>query len=130
MKEDDFDSLLSLANIYKQINQTELAVDYYLRAQKTNPNNFLVYYNIAILFQDKKYYSNAIENYKKAINLNTKFLSSYINLAECYKFIGETKNLLIFTNIKEFPNEFAINNNLGLMYQEKNDLKKHLNILS
>ena len=59
------------------------AIKYYIKALELDPHNYITNYSIASSFYKKENYDNAIKYSKKAISLNSSFVSAYNNLANC-----------------------------------------------
>jgi len=72
---------LQKANLLDMQQKPEKALKYYKKAEKLNPNNYLIPFNIAITYINKKEYENAQKYLLKALQLNPNHSSSHFYLA-------------------------------------------------
>ena len=101
------------------------------------PNDFWSCYLLADFYMENDDFTNAIEYYKKAINLKPNYAQSYLGLAQSYTGIKDYKNALDNIN-KYLPYDknadiaYAIraelNLQLGNITQAENDINKALDI--
>ena len=98
-----------------QNNNTKLAGVKIKDLIKVNSNNEILYNLSGILNIKKDNYDNAINDFKKAIDINPKFSSAYTNLGAAYEKLNDysrsAENLTIACNLD--PNSDIIYNNLG-----------------
>ena len=80
------DPFFHLANIYIQSNQYSLAEKYYLLALEINPNNADYYYNLAITKYNTKRPDEALNLYKKCLELDP-------NNTKALKFLGNIPSM-------------------------------------
>ena len=60
-----------------------------IKAIKVNPKNDILYNVLGIIYLKLNEHSEAIDSFKKAIELNNEFLSAIINLAICFQEINQ-----------------------------------------
>jgi tetratricopeptide (TPR) repeat protein len=113
---------------YQQKKDTNVAIDYYTRAIKINPNVASYYQNRGMLYSDKKQYTLAFLDYNKAIELKPKDPSAYLNRGTAYSELDQNdKALKDFLMVKSLNLDDAdINNNLGNVYKNKKMYKEAL----
>lgn len=133
-------SYLSTNN--KTVNE---AVSYRKQGEKTNiistlsssSNDFWSCYLLADFYLDNKDYNNAIQYYKKTINIKPNYAQSYLGLAQSYAGTKDYQNALSYLNkfISYHQNSdiaYAIRAdiylNLGNLTQAENDIKKAIDI--
>lgn len=84
----DSTAMMNLGNAFISKNLIEDGMKLYDWALKTDPNNYLVYYNLGTAYEKIKSYKKAIESYEKAVEFKEaplNFLSSsFYNMAICY----------------------------------------------
>ncbi|MCZ4244170.1 tetratricopeptide repeat protein [Pedobacter punctiformis] len=79
-------------NIYlNNMEKPDLAMADYQMSVKLLPKDATGYNNIGYVYSTKENFTQAITNYTKAIEIDPKFLLAYINRADCYDAIGNTK---------------------------------------
>ena len=92
----DLESIyVNLSSIYIEINNNSFEADYSLaisyskKALSYNKDNFFALNNFAIcLFQELKL-NEAIQAYKRVIEINPKFAEAYRNLGILYNYVGD-----------------------------------------
>lgn len=89
---------LGLSTIYKLANQYEKSIEQFSKLLELEPDNIIYYYgsrgNVKYLMKD---FVGAIEDYSKAIDLDTDFTQGevlYLNRAECYEVLKDYKSAL------------------------------------
>ena len=101
----------------------------------SNQNDFWSCYLLADVYYNNRDYSNAIDYYKKSINLKPNYSQSYLGLAQSYAKIKDYQNALsninkYFSYNKNSSLAYALraeyNLNLGNLDQAQNDIKKAL----
>ncbi|MET4140970.1 tetratricopeptide repeat protein [Pedobacter sp. UYP1] len=79
-------------NIYlNNLEKSDLALADYNMAVKLLPKAADGYNNIGAVYGAKEEFTMAITNYTKAIEIDPKYLLAYINRADCYDAIGNSK---------------------------------------
>ena len=68
--------------------KTILAKDCLEKAKMLNNNVSSIYSNLGVIYAQEGNFSEAIENFLKAININPNDASAYKNLGMCYDSIG------------------------------------------
>lgn len=93
-----------------------------------NPELPDCYFGKALNAYSNKELNKAIENFKKAIQLNSSRKMAYLYLAEIYyeKKLFELEFDILRKGVKKFPEEYKINYNLGLKYEFKGNLDSAL----
>ena len=81
----------NISRSYSKLNEIDKAMYYINEAIGLNPQDSLFYHNRGHLFIDKENYSNAINDYTKAIKLDSKNPEYYHSRAEAYIFNGDEK---------------------------------------
>ncbi|TYB31033.1 MAG: tetratricopeptide repeat protein [Candidatus Mcinerneyibacterium aminivorans] len=72
------------ANKELQKGNLEKAKDYYLKVEKMDLINYMIYHNVGSIFFQLRDFDKAEEYFKKAIDLNPKNVVSYSTLSEVY----------------------------------------------
>jgi len=81
---DDERLLTQLINYYLESGQNEQAKEYLNQAIESQPENPSFYYARGVLFDQNEEYEKAIEDYKKAIDLNDEYFDALYNLGVIY----------------------------------------------
>lgn len=110
---------LNIGNLYL-IKDASISIEYYNKAIKVNPDNFLIYYNRGIAWQMKMEYNNAISDYRKTIELNKDFINAYLNLGVSLKGIKKVDEAINIykKGLNINPKDYLLNYNLGAEYKE------------
>ena len=84
----------------------------YRKAININPNNYIVYNNLAFLFYKEKRFIEARENYIKSLNINSNYTKALNNFATVLMELGITEKTYIGNKISSQLNlcEEAISN--------------------
>ncbi len=69
-------------------------VEKYTKEIKKDPENPVLYYNLARTYEIKTVSSEIIKNYQKAISLNPKYFEAYLGLANHFKKIDRPKKVV------------------------------------
>ena len=87
---------------------------------KTDPENFINYFNLGSLYVKLNDYDLALINFQKTVNLNKKFFQGYNNLANIHKKLKNTeKSIKFFKKAIELnPNYINALYNLAIVYFE------------
>lgn len=80
-----------LALSYCREKNYDEAILYFKSALNAGLNNYLIYYNLGVLYLEKEDFLKSEINLKRSIDLNKKFDKSYINLAYSYYKTGDIK---------------------------------------
>jgi len=93
---------------------------------KKYPNVPILHNILGVSQSSRSKFEEAIVNFKKAINLNPKFIDAYTNLGIALKNNGELLGSLdAFQNaLKINPNNYLSNYNLGDLYTKFNEIEK------
>lgn len=134
-------AFVNLGKAYGLIGDDEKAEYYYREAIKIKPAedmtlnldspslHYEAYHNLGIIFQKRSKLKEAISYYKKALDLNSKYTSSILNIGTCYRYLlnysmaiewfekyinEETQNKLGYFNLacvysltKDYKNSFS-----------------------
>ena len=90
IKEENLPAIINLGIICRKTRQFDKAIDTYSLGKKYFPNEYLIFYNSAILFTDIKDFKNAEIDLLKAIELRPDDYDTYTNLGKLYK---DTNNI-------------------------------------
>lgn len=115
-----------LAQIYLHYNKLEEAQKEFLLMSKLQPNNFLNYYNIGKIFQDRNYLDNAYTYFRKALQINPDHLDSLFKAGEISFRQNRSADALIELQavLKQNPDYYKAHYFLGMIYlQNKNYLQ-------
>ncbi len=115
--------------VYKKLNNKSKAIEAYDKSIELNPDNYNVYYNKGVLYQDENDLEKAKEQYTKANSC--KFLpnnNAWVNLADIYQTQDNIDQAILCSEkaIEVNPDDFEIIHNLGMMYYSNNDYEKAL----
>ncbi len=91
---------LQKANLLDMQHKPDKALKYYKKAEKLNSQNYLIPFNIAITYINKKEYENAQKYLLKALQLNPNHSSSHFYLALLYE--NKDKNIQAFLAYSRF----------------------------
>ena len=72
----------------------KVSLEYFDKAIKLSPKNFLLYNNKGSVLSLMKDYTEATKNFELSIKLNPKFIWSHINLGNIYYDINKTHEAL------------------------------------
>lgn len=133
-----------IASSYEGLNDLNNAKDYYLLALNlTDQTKFpsetaFIYANYGSLLDTKKLYSEAKENYEIALKLTKDMKNSFVRAKTLNRIawlvsvsthenftLGKTyfeEAILIYDNLQNMVEKATVLNNLGVMYEEKNEL--------
>ena len=90
IKEDNLPAIINIGILYRRTRQFDKAIDTYNLGKKYFPNEYLIFYNSAILCADNKDFKNAEIDLLKAIELRPNDYAAFTNLGKLYK---DTNNL-------------------------------------
>ncbi|MDD5066496.1 MAG: tetratricopeptide repeat protein [bacterium] len=77
-------ALVNLANIFDDLSQYELALNYLAQARLTDKRDNIIYHNQGIVYKHKKEYGKAVESFLLAVKYDRRFVRSYLSLASLY----------------------------------------------
>jgi tetratricopeptide (TPR) repeat protein len=89
LNDNNFNYICNLALILRSLNKNEDALKYYNKALSLDSNNPMVWESIGSIYGQEKKYDLAIECFLKAIEKNSSFLDSRIDLAYAYHLTGQ-----------------------------------------
>ena len=126
IKENDTNINNLVAAAYLEKKQYRSAINHCNKAIKTNPNNHLALTNRGISNSCLKNYLDAIQDFKKAIYIQNKFVEAYVGASNNYWMIN--KNNEAIKLLENSPEEVFKNNKikkeLGKHYSKINNFKK------
>ena len=85
IKEDNLPAIINIGILYRRTRQFDKAIDTYNLGKKYFPNEYLIFYNSAILCADNKDFKNAEIDLLKAIELRPNDYAAFTNLGKLYK---------------------------------------------
>lgn len=93
----------------------------YLAASRLNPNNALIYNRVGITYSQLRYYPEAIQAFKRSMELNSKYSYSVNNLGSVYFAQKQLKKAekCFKKAISMKPDEASFHMNLGSLYFER-----------
>jgi len=121
-KSETADSLIQKARKLQKKYYYTQAIKIYQQAIKLDPKKEIGYYNLGMLYANKKQYSNAILSYKKSLKLNPNRSLSFTNLFEMQLITNKNFNSDILKMYKK-QNE---NNKKSLIKYEMIDIFKDI----
>ena len=106
------------ANQYKQKGEYDLAIENFIRAIKSEPNNIAMYNDLGICYYVTNNYNKAIETYENALKINPEYATAYNNLGIIYFDTQNIeKSIISYKKAIEFNPKYAdAYNNLGNLY--------------
>jgi len=93
----DFWANLNLGSIYEEQNENNLAYRLFSKALKIEPNNYLALFNMGVICRKFNLIEKAINFYETAIEKNSSYAYSYLNLAIIYKYKDTQKGIEILS---------------------------------
>jgi len=88
------DIVICTANSYESVGDIRSAVLLLEALNKQNYNNYSAFYNLGNIYLKAKLYPNAIEAYKLATKMNTRFAPAFYNLGIAYYQAGDLRKAL------------------------------------
>ena len=79
------EELYNLASAHIKEVEYKKAIDILHEIKIIEPNNEKVYFNLGVLYFNLNQLDNSIEYYKKALSINSLYLSALTNMAISYK---------------------------------------------
>jgi predicted O-linked N-acetylglucosamine transferase (SPINDLY family) len=122
-------NLSILDNIYGAIllkSDSEKAKFYFNRAISKDPNFFNAYYNLGLIYLEKKDYLEAIKYFEKTVDINKNYLEGYMALSQALMSLKRYSEAIKVINetILLNPNDHRLYNNIGLAYQRLNNIEE------
>ena len=114
----DYNLILSEANIYLQLKDEKKASELYKKALSMEPNNADLNYNVGVLAMNAKQYDDANTYFKKTIELQPDYADAYLNIS----FIEISKGNAINDQMNKLGNSRADNIKYEKLMEEKNAL--------
>jgi len=110
--------LINISSIYIKIKDYDKAIESINKIDQNEKNDAIIYYNLALCYEKKLNFEDAINYYKISLNLNKSFVDALSNCGNCFSNIGQYKEA-----IKMY--EEAL-----LLVKEKDSLEILLNLAS
>lgn len=124
--------VLVLSQIYRDLYENEKSVEILEEFLKTNDKNSEIYYQLALNNMDLGQYTNALQNYEKALSFNSSNLSYLKGKAIALKYLGEEK--LSFELLNEIYEKDKNSNStavsLGMCLLKNKDFEKGMELYS
>lgn len=95
---DDYKILFYLGYLYRNLEDYEKSIKFYIEAMKVNPFDPILSYSLGIVYQNINDYNSAIKFFEKSISLNPNFMEAINSLALTYKKQGDFENALKYYN--------------------------------
>lgn len=115
-----------VAAAYLEKKQYDLAIQYCDKAIVSNPSNYFAFNNKGVVYSNLKNYLKAIQEFKKAINIQNKFVEAYLGISNNYFQID--KNNEAINVLEKAPDEIykntQIQKELGKHYSKIKNFKK------
>uniref|UniRef100_A0A2B4RB82 DNA topoisomerase (ATP-hydrolyzing) n=1 Tax=Stylophora pistillata TaxID=50429 RepID=A0A2B4RB82_STYPI len=119
----DYNLIISEANIYYKLGETKKFLEGLKNAVKIKPDDPLLHYNIGVMAMEEKFMDEAKKSFEKAIELDPKYTDAYLNLANIQISKAEPIVAEMNKNLNNFKKYDA------LMLKQKNVYKKALPFL-
>ena len=79
---------------FENQNNTETAIEYYLKAVELNPNYAMAYHNLGVVFCNQRNFSEGIKHFKQALRVKPDLLTTLNNLGVALYFEGKLDEAL------------------------------------
>ncbi|WP_131783479.1 tetratricopeptide repeat protein [Legionella gresilensis] len=118
------ESLHFLGLAYAQLGDTVQAIEKFKKALALEPNNPILYNNLANTYKKNYQFNEAILNYQKAVEIAPDYAQAHNNLAGIYAMQGVHQQALHHYHLalKNAPDFAAAHFNLGLLFVNQNKL--------
>jgi Flp pilus assembly protein TadD len=107
---------------YDMTGDPQMAAECYRKAIQLNPGNTIFYNNLGVSLMAGGKAEEAVENLRKSIAIKPDFNRAINNLGLAYGMLG--KDDKAFAIFKRLGNEAVAYNNMGYVYQLRNDREK------
>ncbi len=120
-----FDPYFNLGNSYMQDGYYDIAEKYYKEAARCEPNNFKIFYQLGILYMNKRELKKSFDFFLKSKDINKSFASTYYNLGIILNSLNRKKDSINYFNeaIKLNPKYIEAYFSLGTIYREIKDFE-------
>lgn len=95
---DDSKVLYYLGFLYRNLEDYEKSVHFYIKAIKRDPFNSILFYNLGIVYQMMGDYNSSIKSLEKSVSIKPNFSEALNSLALTYKKQGDPENTLKYYN--------------------------------
>ena len=125
-KNSNLEKIFASAVQNHQKNNLTEAIDLYNQILKSDPNNSVVNYNLALAFDKNNQTYKAIDYYKEAIKIDPNYISAHFNLGIAFRELGDfEKEISCYEKtINIDPNHSKAINNLGLAFKKLGNYQK------
>ncbi len=120
----------------RYLNRSTLAMrdrilEEYIQTQMINADHPSAHMNLGILYLNLGDFANAEASYKKAIEIEPAFTTSYINLADLYRVLGRDQEgeKVLRDALNQNPNMAVVHYALGLLLVRKENREEAMNYL-
>lgn len=118
--------LYELGNFYKTLKDLEISKNYYTKAVKYDPQNYIYNMSLAGTLLEKQEYAKSIDIYENVIKKNPEKIELYMYLSEAYRMSGDfNKSIEALNNLER---TMGMNENITMqkfkLYAALNDKKK------
>ena len=126
IKENDTNINNLVAAAYLEKKQYSLAINHCNKAIKTNPNNYFALNNRGVSKSNLKNYLDAIQDFKKAINIQNKFVEAYLGASDnCFMINKNNEAIKLLENApEEVYKNIKIQKELSKHYSKIKELRK------
>ncbi len=133
--EDYSDAWSNLAAACINLNDLSSAIMHTIEAIELDESNYRAAYNLAYALDERMDYIQAIEWYRKAIDLEKSFLPSYSALGRVYNLSGRPVEAIVILNkaLNKFPDSdslYLVQKNIGYSYFLMDQIDESINYLN
>jgi len=125
-------TMINLANIYIKTGAFVKARKLLVNLQASGNSTFELYNTLGLLAMEEKDYIDAIEQFNKAITINSGSIASYLNLSKCLAKTGEADKAETMLNSliqKNQLDDHSVQLALAFIYREMGEYDKALQLL-
>jgi len=122
----DIEKTFAIAIENHKKNNLTVAIDFYNKILKVEPNYFTALNNLGVIFQNTNEYQKAINCYEKVIEVNPNFCNAYFNLGVIFYTLKDHQKAKNYYEkaIEIDPNHSGAYNNLGIIFYISGDIQK------
>ncbi len=116
--------LIKSAQLFKRQGQLEQAVDAFKKAANLNLNLWTPFFELGLIYQSRKNYTESNRYFQEVINLNPQHPSTLINLGDNFNLLGDYENAQKYLEsaIKTPTYQVEAFDGLGQIYANRNRL--------
>jgi tetratricopeptide (TPR) repeat protein len=118
--------IFNLAIKNHQEGKTDIALEFYNKVLKINPNHSQALNNLGVIFQNQMNHEKAKEYYEKALEINLNYSDAHYNLGNIFKDLGENQKAIgCYQKVIEINPDYAdALNSLGNIFKELKNYQK------